>query len=153
MKETISVADFSHGLGVKSNEIIRKLMNLGMMVRHNDVIDFETAWARDATEYIDRGLALRADFANEPSIRFALAPHAPYTVSDETLIRIADLSERFDLAVHTHLLETEWEIKQSLQQHEQHPIGRLERHGLLNRRLQAVHQLPFQESTRGARIG
>ena len=119
------------------------------------VIEFETAWARDATEYIDRGLALRADFANEPSIRFALAPHAPYTVSDETLIRIADLSERLDLAVHTHLLETEWEIKQSLQQHEQHPIGRLERHGLLNRRLQAVHmtQLSADDIGKVARAG
>jgi 5-methylthioadenosine/S-adenosylhomocysteine deaminase len=37
------------------------------------------------------------------------------------------------------LLETEWEIKQSYQQHDLHPLHRLERHGLLNSRLQAVH--------------
>ncbi len=43
------------------------------------------------------------------------------------------------MPVHIHLLETEWEIKQSFQQHDQHPLHRLEQHGLLNSRLQAVH--------------
>jgi len=103
------------------------------------VIEFETAWAKDAAGYLERGSQLQRAFRDEPLVRFTLAPHAPYTVSDETLRSIADLSGEQDLPVHTHLLETEWEIKQSFQQHDRHPMGRLEQSGLLNSRLQAVH--------------
>jgi len=119
------------------------------------VIEIETAWARDVTEYIDRGLQLHEAFRDDPLISFALAPHAPYTVSDQTLQRIADLSERLQAPVHTHLLETEWEIKQSLQQHDRHPMVRLDRLGLLNSRLQAVHmtQLSAEDIDRVAQAG
>ena len=103
------------------------------------VIEFETAWAQDAAAYIDRGMKLYEDHRGEPLVSFTLAPHAPYTVSDETLQRLAGMSEQLNMPVHTHLLETEWEIKQSLQQHDRHPIVRLEQLGLLNPRLQAVH--------------
>lgn len=103
------------------------------------VIEFETAWAKDADDYLDRGLRLQERYQSETLLSFTLAPHAPYTVSDRTLGRIAGLSEELQVPVHTHLLETEWEIKQSLQQHDCHPMGRLEQHGLLNARLQAVH--------------
>jgi len=119
------------------------------------VIEFETAWARDATEYIDRGQQLYEAFRNDPLISFALAPHAPYTVSDQTLQRIAELSESLQAPVHTHLLETEWEIKQSLQQHDRPPMARLEQLGLLNSRLQAVHmtQLSAEDIDRVAQAG
>jgi len=119
------------------------------------VIEFETAWARDAAEYIERGQQLYEAFRSEPLISFALAPHAPYTVSDRTLQRIAELSANLRAPVHTHLLETEWEIKQSLQQHDLSPMARLEQLGLLNSRLQAVHmtQLSAEDIDRVAQAG
>jgi 5-methylthioadenosine/S-adenosylhomocysteine deaminase len=103
------------------------------------IIEIESAWARDVDGYIEKGLQLHEQWQDEPLITFTLSPHAPYTVSDDTLARISGLSEQYDFPVHIHLLETEWEIKQSYQQHEKHPLSRLEQHGLLNRRLQAVH--------------
>jgi 5-methylthioadenosine/S-adenosylhomocysteine deaminase len=103
------------------------------------IIEIETAWARDVDSYIEKGMRLYEKWKSQPLISFTLSPHAPYTVSDETLVRVSSLSEEWDLPVHIHLLETEWEIKQSYQQHDRHPLNRLERHGLLNSRLQAVH--------------
>jgi 5-methylthioadenosine/S-adenosylhomocysteine deaminase len=103
------------------------------------VIEIETAWARDVGEYIDKGLALRERWQQEQLVSFTLSPHAPYTVSDDTLRRISELSNAFQLPVHMHLLETEWEVKQSSQQHDMHPLRRLEQLGLLNGRLQGVH--------------
>lgn len=119
------------------------------------VIEIETAWARDAGDYIDKGLALREKFRGEPLISFTFSPHAPYTVSDETLRRIAGLSGDLEIPVHMHLLETEWEIKQSLQQHDRHPLARLEQQGLLNSRLQAVHmtQLSAEDIDKVAQSG
>jgi 5-methylthioadenosine/S-adenosylhomocysteine deaminase len=119
------------------------------------VIETETAWARDADDYIDRGLRLRERHADESLLRFAFAPHAPYTVSDAALSRIAQYSADWQIPVHMHLLETEWEIKQSQQQHECHPLRRLDRLGLLNERLQAVHmvQLSADDIGRVAEAG
>lgn len=119
------------------------------------VIEMESAWARDAGDYIDKGLRLRERFADAPLIRFSFAPHAPYTVSDVTLRHIAERSEALGLPVHMHVLETEWEIKQSFQQHDRHPLSRLEQLGLLNSRLQAVHmvQVSAEDIERVARSG
>ena len=105
------------------------------------IIEFASAWASGVDSYIEKGLELLEAWGEEPLLRFTLSPHSPYTVSDDTLARIAALSRERDLPVHMHLLETEWEIKQSYQQHDQHPVSRLERHGLLNERLQAVHMV------------
>jgi 5-methylthioadenosine/S-adenosylhomocysteine deaminase len=54
-----------------------------------------------------------------------------------------------------HLLETEWEIKQSQQQHELHPLSRLEQAGLLDSRLQAVHmaQISADDIEKMAAVG
>lgn len=119
------------------------------------VIEIESAWAKDVDAYIDKGLDLHAAFHTEPLISLTLSPHAPYTVSDPTLRRIASLSGELDVPVHMHLLETKWEIKQSLQQHDRHPLARLEQQGLLNPRLQAVHmtQLTREDIVRVADSG
>jgi 5-methylthioadenosine/S-adenosylhomocysteine deaminase len=103
------------------------------------IIEFESAWATSVDHYIEKGLALLQEWGDDPLIGFTLSPHSPYTVSDDTLARIAALSRERDLPVHMHLLETEWEIKQSYQHHDIHPVSRLEKQGLLNERLQAVH--------------
>jgi len=103
------------------------------------IIEIESAWAEGVDSYFEKGIRLHEKWNSHPLISFTLSPHAPYTVSDETLSRISQLSRELELPVHIHLLETEWEIKQSYQQHERHPISRLEQQGLLNNRLQAVH--------------
>jgi len=119
------------------------------------IIEVESAWATDVESYIEKGLALHERWKSEPLISFTLSPHAPYTVSDETLDRIAALSTEHGLPVHMHLLETEWEIKQSLQQHDLHPLNRLELRNLFNNKLQAVHmaQLSNEDIDRLAETG
>lgn len=119
------------------------------------VIETESAWARTADEYIDKGIRLRESLADESLLSFSFAPHAPYTVSDSSLRRIADCSGESGVPVHIHLLESEWEIKQSYQQHDRHPLGRLDKLGLLNERLQAVHmvQVSSEDIERVAQAG
>jgi 5-methylthioadenosine/S-adenosylhomocysteine deaminase len=119
------------------------------------IIEIETAWASDVDGYIEKGMRLYEKWKSQPLISFTLSPHAPYTVSDETLLRVSSLSNERGLPVHIHLLETEWEIKQSLQHHDLHPLNRLEQQGLLNSRLQAVHmtQISADDIDRLAKAG
>ena len=103
------------------------------------VIDFPSAWAGSADEYLDKGLALHDDLRNHPLLRTAFAPHAPYTVSDAPLERIRVLADELDLPVHMHVHETVAEVEQSQAQFGVRPLERLARLGLLSPSLLAVH--------------
>lgn len=48
------------------------------------VIDFPSAYATDADDYVAKGLALRDTLREHQLLSFCMAPHAPYTVSDKT---------------------------------------------------------------------
>lgn len=102
-------------------------------------IDFPSAYAADADEYLHKGLALRDAWRGHPLIRTAFAPHAPYTVSDEPLRRIATLADELDLPVHIHLHETAHEVAQSEARYGMRPLERLAQLGLLSPRLIGVH--------------
>lgn len=107
---------------------------LGMIV-----IDSPTVWAQNSDEYFSKGIALHDEYRHHPLISTVFAPHAPYTVGDESLSRVATLAEELDCQVHMHVHETAFEIDQSMAQFEMRPIERLDRLGLLDQRLIAVH--------------
>ncbi|MHB0974318.1 MAG: TRZ/ATZ family hydrolase [Thiobacillus sp.] len=107
---------------------------LGMIV-----MEFPSAYASDADDYLARGLALRDELKDEPLLAFAFAPHAPYTVSDATFGRINTLAEQLGLPVHTHIHETADEIRDSLKQYGVRPLERLARLGLLGPNFIGVH--------------
>lgn len=109
------------------------------------VVDFPTAWAGDADDYLRKGLALRDDYRHEPLIATVFAPHAPYTVSDEPLARIRTWSEELDCPVHIHLHETADEIHRSSQQYGMRPLKRLDQLGLVGPHLIGVHMTQLED--------
>jgi 5-methylthioadenosine/S-adenosylhomocysteine deaminase len=108
------------------------------------VIEFPSAYAVDPADYLRKGLDLRDRMRDEPLASFCLAPHAPYTVSDETLKKVATLAAELDLPVHIHLHETEHEIERSLAEHGVRPLERLRRLGLVTPNLLAVHAVHLE---------
>jgi 5-methylthioadenosine/S-adenosylhomocysteine deaminase len=123
---------------------------LGMIL-----IDFPTAWASSAAEYLSKGLALHDEYRGHPLIRTAFAPHAPYTVSDAPLEQIRVLAEELDVPIHMHIHETEDEVRQAYDRYGVRPLGRLERLGIPSPRLLGVHmtQLSDEEIKNYARSG
>ncbi len=105
------------------------------------VLDFPTAWAANATHYLDRALVVHDRLHGVPLIRTALTPHAPYTVSDAPLERVRALSEAWDVPIHMHVHETATEV-----QNGERPLARLARLGLLSPRLVAVHMTQLTEA-------
>jgi 5-methylthioadenosine/S-adenosylhomocysteine deaminase len=103
------------------------------------VIDFPSAWASNQDEYFDKGLAVHDQYRSHPLLSFSMTPHAPYTVCDASFERIRRYAEQLDLPVHCHIHETAQEITDSLNQYGQRPLARLDRLGLVNERLTAVH--------------
>jgi 5-methylthioadenosine/S-adenosylhomocysteine deaminase len=102
-------------------------------------VEFPSAYAADAEDYLVKGLAVRDRLGAQARLSFCMAPHAPYTVADRSLQRIATLAEELDVPVHIHLHETAGEVQESLDAHGQRPLERLAALGLLTERLIAVH--------------
>lgn len=119
------------------------------------VIEFPSAWAADTDEYFAKGERLHDQLKHHPLVRTVFAPHAPYTVGDEALKRIATLAEELDIGVQMHLHETAHEVEESVRLHGVRPLARLDRLGLVSPRLQAVHmtQLEPEEIERAAACG
>jgi 5-methylthioadenosine/S-adenosylhomocysteine deaminase len=108
-------------------------------------IDFPTAYASDADDYIAKGLAARDRYQDESLLTFCMAPHAPYTVSDRAFGRIVTLAEELDLPIHLHLHETRDEIEGSLKKHGVRPLQRMQSLGVAGPRLIAVHSVHLEE--------
>lgn len=103
------------------------------------VIEQPTAWASTVDEYFDKGLAVHDQFRGHPRVHTAFAPHAPYTVGDETLRRVRRLADELDAPVHMHVHETVDEVRAAVADRNQRPLARLAELGLVSPVLAAVH--------------
>ncbi|CAL9291022.1 amidohydrolase [Streptomyces sp. SudanB91_2054] len=83
--------------------------------------------------------ALRHRGAADGRITTALAPHAPYTVTDADLAATADLARAYGLPVHLHAAENRDQTATSLARHGTTPIGVLERTGILDTDVLIAH--------------
>lgn len=93
------------------------------------VFDFPTPYAADPEAYLEQGFAVRDEFRSAPGLSFALAPHAPYTVSDPIWEKIVMYARELQLPIHTHVAETALEVAQSRERCGESPLRRLHRLG------------------------
>ena len=119
------------------------------------VFEFPTAYGTGPGDYLSKGLALRDEMREQPSLGFTLSPHAPYTTSDDSLRRVASLAAELQLPIATHLHETADEIVDSVAQFGVRPIERLEKLGLLGPEFIAIHGVHMNDTdiARLARAG
>lgn len=109
------------------------------------IIEFPTGWGSGPDEYFQKGLAFLEQYKHHDLIKVTVAPHAPYTVFDKSMLRVKEIAEQYDLKINMHVHETEDEINQSLKEHGIRPIKRLHQLGLLTSRLIAIHMTQINE--------
>lgn len=80
-----------------------------------------------------------ADWANDPLITPALAPHAPYSLDAEHLRLVAKASAELNLPILMHVAEMTDEISTLRRERNQTPVEYLDSLGLLTPRLVAAH--------------
>jgi 5-methylthioadenosine/S-adenosylhomocysteine deaminase len=71
----------------------------------------------------------------------AIAPHAPYTVSEDHLKAVRAFSDRTGAPIVTHVSETKREVDDSVKAKGASPVAYLERIGFLNERVIAAHMV------------
>ncbi|HWS99051.1 MAG TPA: amidohydrolase [Pyrinomonadaceae bacterium] len=103
------------------------------------VIDFPVAdnktWA-EAMAYTDKFLA---KWKGHALVTAAVAPHAPYTVSEEHLKEVRALSDKHNSPIVTHVSETRKEVEDLTKSKGASPVDYLARIGFLNDRVVAAH--------------
>ncbi len=104
------------------------------------VLEFSTPWADTAAECLNKGTDLVHDrYADHTLISSAFAPHSTGTVSDETFAELRILADQLDKRVQIHLHESAQEITDAIAATGERPVDRLQRLGLVNSSLLAVH--------------
>jgi len=127
-----TVAKAAHETGIRANITF-------------PILDFPSAWAQNADDYIHKGLQVHDDYRNHPLIEINFGPHSPYTVSDEPFSRTQTLAEELDATIQIHLHETAGEVDDAVKNSGKRPIQRLHELGLLTPRLQAVHMTQIND--------
>ena len=96
---------------------------------------------------VERAVGLAASGSGR--VRVAVAPHSPYTVSPENLVRGKELADRYGLGLMTHIAETRDEIRIVRERYGCTPVEHLDSLGLLDRRCIGAHCIHVTDSDIG----
>jgi 5-methylthioadenosine/S-adenosylhomocysteine deaminase len=100
----------------------------------------------EAVAYVRR---FAEEFRGDPLITPALAPHAPYTVSEEHLRQVRALATELGIPILIHVAETEDEVAQIKAKTGKRPVEYLDSIGLLGPDVVAAHSVWLDEGEIG----
>jgi cytosine/adenosine deaminase-related metal-dependent hydrolase len=83
----------------------------------------------------------RQQYENHPLLQIWLVPEGPPWVSDKTMLRIAEIAEKYDSQVQTHLLENLYEITYANDHYKRSSVAHLKELGLLGPRVSLSHMV------------
>ncbi len=107
-----------------------------------DAFDPEAKGAPDISKKL-------ASFRRAPGsgrVEYAIGPHAPYSCSDETLLKCKERALEEDALIHTHIAEAEWERRLFEERYGKSVIAHLEEIGFLCENLVAAHCVWLDEA-------
>ncbi len=90
-------------------------------------------------EMLKEGEKLVKEYQGKELIVPFFGPHAPYTCSEELLIRVKEAADRYNTGVHIHVAETKAEVEESLKERKKTPFEYLESIGFLDKNVVAAH--------------
>ena len=103
------------------------------------IIDFPVPDAKTPADGLVRAEEFLKRWKGDPLIRPAVAPHAIYTNSKETLQSAAELARRHKAPLLIHVAETKRELDDSLTKNGMTPVAYLDSLGLLGPNMLAAH--------------
>ncbi len=118
-------------------EVAKAALEIGLKgVIGEGVIDFKTPSCRDAQEAISKTISLQKEFESD-NIKVSFAPHSTYTLSVESLEKIAKSAA--NSIIHTHANETDSEVRMVLKDKKKRPLEVLYSVGLLGKNTYLAH--------------
>ena len=103
------------------------------------VLKFPTPDAQSYEESLAEAREFIQRWKDHPLIVPSVAPHSPYTCTDDILRATSELAVEFDVPLHTHLSETEIEVENSRAINGMPVIPFVKKHNLFDAKVLAAH--------------
>ncbi len=103
------------------------------------ILKFPTPDAASYEDAMDKARDYIKKWKGHPLIVPSIAPHAPYTCTEEILRETAELAKEFDVPLHTHLAETSFEVENMRNENGIPVIPYVKKQGLLEAKVIAAH--------------
>jgi 5-methylthioadenosine/S-adenosylhomocysteine deaminase len=110
------------------------------------VLKFPTPDAHSFEESLAMAREFISNWLNHPLIVPSVAPHAPYTCTEEILRSTAALAAEYDVPLHTHLAETAIEVENMIGAEGMRVVPYVERHNLFDAKVLAAHCVHVEDN-------
>jgi 5-methylthioadenosine/S-adenosylhomocysteine deaminase len=109
------------------------------------VLKFPTPDAESYEESLAAAREFIQRWKGHPLIVPSVAPHAPYTCTEEILRATAELAVEYDVPLHTHIAETAQEVENLRREQGMPVVPYVRKHGLLDAKVLAAHCVHIDE--------
>ncbi len=121
-------------------EVARAAAEVGIRgLAGQSVLKFPSPDSESFEEALARTERFAEDWKNHPLIIPAVAPHAPYTCTDEILTACADIAKKHDIPLIIHVSETAAEVVESREEYGMPPVPRIKKLGVLDHKCLCAH--------------
>ncbi len=127
-------------------EVARAAAEAGMRgICGQTILKFPAPDAQSYDESLEYARAFIEKWKDHPLIVPAVAPHAPYTATDDMIERCVELALAYDVPIHIHLSETQKEVRDNYQERGEPPILWADGLGLFRARVIAAHCVHIED--------
>ena len=121
-------------------DVARAVAEAGLRgVLGESVLKFPTPDAGSYEDGLDYTRKFIEEWRDHPLVTPAIAPHAPYTNTAETLKACAELAKEYDVPLLTHIAETRLEVEDSRRDHDMRVVPWVKSQGMLDAKVLAAH--------------
>ncbi len=110
------------------------------------VLKFPSPDAQSYEEALEAARVFIQQWKGHPLIVPSVAPHAPYTCTEDILQASAALAAEFDVPLHTHISETALEVENSQKEHGMSVVSYIQQQNLFDAKVIAAHCVHVDES-------
>ncbi|MCY0902705.1 MAG: amidohydrolase [Firmicutes bacterium] len=123
-----------------ADEIAMAAKNFGIRaVVGEGILDFPTPAMGSPQAALARTEELILKWQSDPLIRIAVAPHSPYSCSQEVLVQSQRLAQKYKVPLHIHVAETKREVDEAIAKTGLSPVAYLHEMGFLDMVVVAAH--------------
>jgi len=103
------------------------------------VINFPAPNGKNAEQTIEYTEELAKKYKNDPLIGVAAAPHSPYLTEEKYLLKLKEISDKYQIPFHIHMAESQFEVTNYKKTCGKDEFERFEELGLLSDRFIGAH--------------
>ncbi len=127
-------------------EVARATAEIGLRaICGQSVLKFPSPDAESYEDALEYSRQFIQDWQDHPLIVPTVAPHAPYTCTEDILEESAALAAEFNVPLQTHIAETAFEVENSNEEHGMPVVPYVEKHQLFKSNVIAAHCVHLDE--------